>query len=91
MKSARYTIYLDAIKNPYALTRLIRDHKFRADSEGDIEILDTFWNFPVMLNHSDVVPLILAYVDLVVMLDLCNLEVVKLIREQYIDDAFCKT
>ncbi len=91
LKPARYTIYLDATKNPHALTRLIRDHKFRADPEGDIEILDTFWNFPAMPNHPDVVPPILAYVDLVATLDPRNLEVAKLIREQYIDDALRKT
>jgi hypothetical protein len=91
LKPARCTIYLDALKNPNALTGLIKAHRLRADPGGDIEILDTFWKFPAQPNYPDVVPPILAYVDLVATLDPRNLEVAKLIREQYIDNALRKT
>lgn len=91
LKPMRCTIYLDATKNQNAFARLIKNHRLRADPEGDIEILDMFWNFPAMPDHRDVVPPILAYVDLVATLDPRNLEVAKLIREQHIDDALRKT
>ena len=90
LKPARCTIYLDAMKKPNDLTELIKTHRLHADPEGDIEILDTFWKFPVQPDHPDVVPPILAYVDLVATLDPRNLEAAKLIREQYIDDALRK-
>ena len=74
----------DAIPGGYGR----RPNRLRADAQGDIEILDAFWNLPPTTDYPDVVPPILAYADLIATLDPRNIEVAKLIREKYIDDAF---
>lgn len=87
LKPATCTLYIKPEHTQYALTRLVADHRMRADPNGNIEILDAFWNLPDDPEHPDVVPPILAYADLVATLDPRNLEAAKLIREQYIDQA----
>ena len=87
LKPATCTIYIKPERAQYALPRLVADHRLRADPNGNIEILDAFWNLPDDPTHLDVVPPILAYADLVATLDPRNLEAAKLIREQYIDQA----
>ena len=90
LKPATCTIYIRPQKNRDALAKLVPAHRLRADPQGDIEILDAFWHLPANNEHPDAVPPILAYADLVATLDPRNLEVAKLIREQYIDDALRK-
>jgi hypothetical protein len=65
----------------------VAKHRLRADPEGNIEILDMFWDFPTEPTMPDVVPPILVYADLVLTLDPRNMEVARLIREKYIDRA----
>lgn len=94
LKPATCTLYIEPDQNPAEPTRglakLVAANRLRADLKGDIEILDAFWHLPPKHNHTDVVPPILAYADLIATLDPRNLEVAKLIREQYIDDALRK-
>ncbi len=87
LKPANCTLYIKPERTKDALRELVAQHRLRADPDGNIEILDTFWNFPDNPDHPDVVPPILAYADLVATLDPRNLEVAKLIREQHIDHA----
>ena len=82
-----FTIYLDPQKGRDALIQLVATHRLRADPQGNIEILDKFWNLPSDPGHPEIVPPILAYADLVASLNPRNLEVAKLIRERYIDNA----
>ncbi len=95
LKPATCTLYIepeqDHAKPVGALAKLVIANRLRADPQGDIEILDAFWHLPHDLNHADVVPPYLAYADLIATLDPRNLEVAKLIREKYIDDALRKT
>ncbi|MEO7559849.1 MAG: type IV toxin-antitoxin system AbiEi family antitoxin, partial [Nitrosospira sp.] len=39
------TIYLHKEQGQKNLTRMVAEHKLRTDLQGDIEILDAFWNF----------------------------------------------
>ena len=87
LKPANCTLYIKPEKTKDALRELVARHRLRADPDGNIEILDAFWNLPDNPDHPDVVPPILAYADLVATLDPRNLEVAKLIREQNIDHA----
>jgi len=87
LKPANCTLYIQPEKTKEALRELVVRHRLRADPEGNIEILDAFWNLPDNPDHPDVVPPILAYADLVATLDPRNLEVARLIREKYIDHA----
>jgi hypothetical protein len=94
LKPATCTLYIepdqDHEKPVGALARLVIANRLRADPQGNIEILDAFWHLPRDPNHADVVPPLLAYADLIATLDPRNLEVARLIREKYIDDALRK-
>jgi hypothetical protein len=87
LKPANCTLYVKPEKTKETLRELVAKYRLRADPNGDIEILDAFWNLPDTPDHPDVVPPILAYADMVATLDPRNLEVAKLIREQHIDHA----
>jgi len=65
----------------------VKEHRLRADPDGEVEILDTFWNFPAETRQPDIVPPLLVYADLLATLDPRNLEIAKRIREEHIDNA----
>jgi hypothetical protein len=91
LKPATCTLYIKPVQDDpqatKALTRFLAANRLRADAQGDVEILDAFWNLPENTNYTDVGPPILAYTDLMATLDPRNIEVAKLIRERYVDDA----
>jgi hypothetical protein len=87
LKPATYTIYVDRQKAPDIVAKLVRQNHLRAAVDGNIEILDAFWNFELQNPEPDLVPPILIYADLMATLDPRNLDVAKRIREQYIDNA----
>lgn len=68
-----------------AQKRLIIDQRLRADVHGDTEILDVFWNTERLTEIRDVVPPILVYADLVTTADGRNMEVAKVIYDEFID------
>jgi len=90
----RCTLYIEPERDEpqlaKALAKFVAANRLRADAQGQIEILDAFWNLPVNTDHPDVVPPILTYADLIATLDPRNIEVAKLIRAQYIDEALRK-
>jgi hypothetical protein len=67
--------------------QLVAEHKLRADINGDVEILDAFWNGPAR-TPGDVVPPILVYADLTATTDGRNLEAARMIYDQYVEPAF---
>jgi len=85
------TIYLGKHKNRDALTRLVAENRLRPDAEGNIEILDAFWDFDDEQPMTQTVPPLLAYADLIATLDPRNLEAAKLIRDQYLNPADAQT
>jgi hypothetical protein len=91
LKPATYTIYIpprpEETHAKAALTEFVATHRLRADPNGNIEILDAFWQLPKPENEPDVVPPILAYADLVATNDTRNIEAAQLLRERYIDHA----
>jgi hypothetical protein len=78
------TIYLHKEQGQKNLTRLVAANKLRADPQGDIEILDTFWDFEDEKPMPETVPPLLAYADLIATLDPRNLEAAKLIHDRYL-------
>jgi hypothetical protein len=60
----------------------------RADMTGNVELLDTFWNFEADKDFPDVVPPMLAYADLLATHDGRNAEAARMIYEQRIALAF---
>jgi hypothetical protein len=87
LKPTILTLYVPTERAPRTVTKLVARHRLRADANGDVEILDMFWNFPADPATPDVAPPILVYADLAATLDPRNLEAAKLVREQYIDRA----
>jgi hypothetical protein len=87
LKPAAYTIYIDPAMRRNAVTTLVTTNHFRAEPNGNVEILDTFWRLPKGTKHPDVVPPLLAYADLVATLDPRNIEAANMIRAKYIDVA----
>lgn len=81
------TVYLHGEEIKKNMTRLVIDHRLKPDPYGDIEILDTFWNFDDEQLMPDTVPPLLIYADLVATNDPRNLETAKMIYDQYIKNA----
>ena len=69
------------------MTRMVVDHKLRADPQGDIEFIDAFWDFKGE-PPADTVPPILVYADLLATLDPRNFDTAKIIYEKYIENAY---
>lgn len=78
------TLYLHKEKGKRNLTRLVAEHRLRPAPDGDIEILDAFWDFDDEQPMTATVPPLLAYADLIATLDPRNLEAAKLIHDQYL-------
>ena len=87
LKPAHFTIY-----SAEPIARLIAAGRMRAEGDGNVEILEKFWNFPLdqEVTHDipDVVPPILAYADLLATHDSRNAETARMIYEQRIAPAF---
>jgi hypothetical protein len=83
LKPVQFTIYA---REPIA--RLVATARMRADDNGNVELLDAFWNFETDKDFPDVVPPILAYADLLATHDGRNAEAARMIYEQRIAPAF---
>lgn len=79
LKPEILTVY--TLHNP---TKLMTEFRLRADVNGDVEILNAFWDETLITGTADVVPPILAYADLMATTDARNLEAARLIYEQHI-------
>jgi len=90
LKPAHFTIYTGE-----PIARLVAAGRMRAEAAGNVEILETFWNFPAAHadknDAPDVVPPILAYADLLATNDGRNAEAARMIYEQRIEPAFDTT
>jgi hypothetical protein len=83
LKPAQFTIYA---REPIA--KLIAAARMRADANGNVELLDAFWNFGAEKDFPDVVPPLLAYADLLATHDGRNAEAARMIYEERIAPAF---
>lgn len=83
LKPEMATLYLNGKDAQKHLTKLVVDHKLRADPRGNIEVLDAFWHFgdePM----PETVPPLLVYADLMATFDPRNIETANLIHERYL-------
>jgi len=67
--------------------RIILDNRLKAAPDGEVEILEKFWNFDLEIKEGKVVPPLLVYADLMATQDTRNHEVAKLVYERYITNA----
>ena len=84
LKPHAFTLYFHKEHGKWNLTRFIGDHRLRADPQGDIEILDAFWDFGEKEQIPETVPPLLVYADLLATLDPRNFETAKIVHEKYI-------
>ncbi len=70
------------------IRRLITALRLRAEPNGNVEMLDRFWNFPANIEFPDLAPPILVYADLMASGDGRNMEAAQLVHEQRIKPAF---
>ncbi|HBW21941.1 MAG: hypothetical protein A2X28_01915 [Elusimicrobia bacterium GWA2_56_46] len=67
---------------------IILDNHLKADPEGEVEILEKFWNFDLETKEDRVVPPVLIYADLMATRDPRNHEIAKLVYDRYITNAY---
>ena len=87
LRPATCTIYMNPGAGKNNLIKLVRDNRLRADDDGDIEILETFWDFVPDENKPDIVPPLLVYADLRATNDPRNFETAQIIFEKNIRDT----
>ena len=90
LKPGKTVIYADAIP-----ARLIVENQLKTDPDGDVEILQRFWNprhVGQTTNHPnvpmDIVPPLLIYADLMATADDRNVETAKIIYEEFLHGYF---
>jgi hypothetical protein len=87
LKPETVTLYVRPEKDRANVARLVATHKLRADPQGEIEMLDTFWDWPADPAYPDIVPPILVYADLMATHDPRNLEAAQLLYDRKIRHA----
>jgi hypothetical protein len=80
LKPEVITIYTAANQ----LNNLLIENRLKRDPDGDVEILARFWNPVEMWGYDDLVHPILIYADLLATGNQRNMEIAKMIYEQYI-------
>lgn len=85
LRPVRYQLYADP-KQANAFAQLAAAAKLRKDDDGNIEIIDRFWNFdPVDGDRPDTAPLPLVYADLMASGDPRCQETAVMIRERFLE------
>ena len=85
LRPVRYPLYADP-KRTNAFAQLAAAAKLRKDDDGNIEIIDRFWDFdPIDGDRRDTVPLPLVYADLMASGDPRCQETAAIIRERFLE------
>lgn len=84
------TIYMQPKNAGRNLTKLVVNNKLRAATDGEIEVLEAFWDFPPDATKPDIVPPILVYADLLATMDPRNYETARMVYEENIRDFDAK-
>ncbi len=79
LRPEHFTIYARG-----AIDQLLLRKRLRADTQGNVEILERFWTFDDTAVPPDVVPPLLVYADLMATMDPRNHEVAQLLHERQI-------
>ena len=85
LRPARYQLYADP-KQTNAFAQLAAAAKLRKDEDGNIEIIDRFWDFdPADGDRRDTVPLPLMYADLMASGDPRCQQTAVMIRQRFLE------
>jgi hypothetical protein len=78
LKPGKFTIYTSDF---WETVKYMQKQKLRRSYEGEIEVLEKFWNFD---DDKTNVPPLLVYADLIATTDARNLETAQIIYDQYL-------
>lgn len=78
------TIYLKDAATSAAMNQLARTHRLRSDTNGSIEVLDTFWNFDEPTSEGGTVSPLLVYADLLGIKDSRAQEAAAVIHREFL-------
>lgn len=90
LRAEHYTVYVD-MDDPHALRDLVRQFHLRADPNGEIEVVQMFWNTNYFTEWFPTVPPHLIYADLLASHDSRNLAVAKRIVCQVVEHVHDKS
>ena len=84
LKPETVTLYADKKQ----LAELVIRNRLKKDPEGEVEILDRFWNANPEFDDDDTVHPFLIYADLVALGDQRTMETAKILYEQHLERYF---
>ena len=84
LKPGTVTLYADKKK----LAELVINNRLKKDPEGDVEILNRFWQVNQDFDEDDTVHPFLIYADLVALGDPRTMETAKILYEQHLERYF---
>lgn len=87
LKPNFYILYLHGKNMKKNLNKLIVENRLVPDANGDIELLEAFWDFDDVDFLPEIVPTLLVYADLIASNDPRNLETAKMIYDRLIQYA----
>lgn len=87
LKPNFYTLYLHGKEFKKNMNKLIVENRLVPEPNGDIELLEAFWDFDDADFLPEVVPTLLVYADLIASNDPRNLETAKMIYDRLIPHA----
>ena len=87
LKPNFYTLYMHVKDLKKNMNKLIVDNRLVPEPNGDVEVLEAFWNFDTVYFLPDTVPTLLIYADLIASNDPRNLEAAKMIYDRLIQHA----
>ncbi len=87
LKPNFFTLYLHGKEFKKNMNKLIVENRLVPDPNGDIEVLEAFWDFDDADFLPEIVPTLLVYADLVASNDPRNLETAKMIYDRLIQHA----
>lgn len=81
LKPGEITVYARGTPGP-----LLQAQRMRADAQGDVAVIEEFWNFPAIGVEAQnaIVPPLLVYADLMATGDPRAIETARLIHEKYL-------
>jgi hypothetical protein len=85
LKPENVTIYMKPDDWQKNLTALVIKNKLRADPEGEVEVVEAFWDLPPHEGPADTVPPLLIYADLMATMDPRNFETAQLLYRKLIN------
>lgn len=86
LKPSTVTIYMQPENIRKNITKLVIENKLSSNPNGNIEVLETFWDFSNSEVASDAVPPLLVYADLFATIDPRNMELALQVYKKIIHD-----